>query len=250
MGWENRIIWGEGLFLQPQHLQQQERYFDRLVRSSTAPLRPFAWGLTQLELDKDLLTLGKFALRSRRRHPARRHALQHPRPGRPPAARSTCRRPRATASSTSCCPTRQPGAVEAAGPEHTGDRRPLRHRRARRRRQQRRLPISATLPIGKLRLRYRASRARRGPGSRRSGLARVIEVRRRPQRGARRELHPAGAGLRGVGRAGRVHQPGRGAAAPPRRGAGRPRVGDGDPRGGGDRRLPAAAAVQPLRNRC
>ena len=64
MGWENRIVWGEGLFLQPQHLQQQDRYFDRLVRASTGPLRPFAWGLTQLELDKDLLTLGKFAVRS------------------------------------------------------------------------------------------------------------------------------------------------------------------------------------------
>ena len=52
MGWENRIVWGEGLFLQPQHLQQQERYFDRLVRASTGPLRPFAWGLTHLELTR------------------------------------------------------------------------------------------------------------------------------------------------------------------------------------------------------
>src|SRR5580698_4777533 len=64
MGWENKVVWGEGLFLQPQHLQQQERYFERLVRTSTGGLRPFAWGLTQLELDSDLLTLGKFAVRS------------------------------------------------------------------------------------------------------------------------------------------------------------------------------------------
>src|SRR5271155_2368789 len=64
MGWENKVVWGEGLFLQPQHLQQQERYFERLVRTSTGGLRPFAWGLTQLELDSDLLTLGKFAGRS------------------------------------------------------------------------------------------------------------------------------------------------------------------------------------------
>lgn len=63
MGWENKVVWTEGLFLQPQHLQQQERYFDRLVRTSMAGLRPYAWGLSQFELDTDLLTLGKFALR-------------------------------------------------------------------------------------------------------------------------------------------------------------------------------------------
>ncbi|HVB67442.1 MAG TPA: type VI secretion system baseplate subunit TssK [Acetobacteraceae bacterium] len=64
MGWENRVVWTEGLFLQPQHLQQQDRYMERLVRASTAGLRPFAWGLTQLDFDADLLTLGKFALRA------------------------------------------------------------------------------------------------------------------------------------------------------------------------------------------
>src|SRR3954452_24859444 len=64
MGWENKVIWTEGLFLQPQHLQQQDRYVERLVRASTAGLRPFAWGLTALDIDRDLLTLGKFATRA------------------------------------------------------------------------------------------------------------------------------------------------------------------------------------------
>lgn len=64
MSWDNKVVWGEGLFLQPQHFQQQDRYFDRLVRDSTMGLRPFAWGLTELSLDNDLLTLGKFAVRS------------------------------------------------------------------------------------------------------------------------------------------------------------------------------------------
>jgi type VI secretion system protein ImpJ len=64
MGWENKVVWGEGLFLQPQHLQQQERYLERLVRGSTGGLVPFSYGLTQLEVDSDLLALGKFALRS------------------------------------------------------------------------------------------------------------------------------------------------------------------------------------------
>jgi len=64
MGWDNKVVWGEGLFLQPQHLQQQERYFEHLIRASTAGLVPFAYGVSQLDLDTDLLTLGKFAVRS------------------------------------------------------------------------------------------------------------------------------------------------------------------------------------------
>jgi len=36
MSWENKVVWTEGLFLQPQHLQQHDRYFERLVRVSTA----------------------------------------------------------------------------------------------------------------------------------------------------------------------------------------------------------------------
>lgn len=64
MDWENKVIWQEGLFLQPQHLQQQERYFEHLIRSSTAGLTAFSYGLTQLEINTDLLALGKFTVRA------------------------------------------------------------------------------------------------------------------------------------------------------------------------------------------
>jgi type VI secretion system protein ImpJ len=64
MGWENKVVWSEGLFLQPQHLQQQERYLERVVRGATAGVVPFAYGLTHLSIDTDLLALGKFAIRS------------------------------------------------------------------------------------------------------------------------------------------------------------------------------------------
>jgi type VI secretion system protein ImpJ len=62
--WENKVIWQEGLFLQPQHLQQQDRYFERLIRNSTAGLTPFGYGLTELDINTDLLALGKFGVRS------------------------------------------------------------------------------------------------------------------------------------------------------------------------------------------
>jgi type VI secretion system protein ImpJ len=59
----NRIVWSEGLFLQPQHFQQQERYLESYVQGRAAALRAYSWGFTQLEIERDLLTIGKLALR-------------------------------------------------------------------------------------------------------------------------------------------------------------------------------------------
>ncbi len=175
MGWENRIVWGEGLFLQPQHLQQQERYFDRLVRTSTGPLRPFAWGLTHLELDKDLLTLGKFAVRS---------AAGILPDGTPFAIPEQDGHPRAidlpeavrNVTVYLMLPTRQPGAVETAGPEHveTVARYVTEEHEAAD--SNAGYQSTATLPVGKLRLRFALEgEARAGFAS--VGLARVVEVR-------------------------------------------------------------------------
>ena len=175
MGWENRIIWGEGLFLQPQHLQQQDRYVDRLVRSSTAPLRPFAWGLTQLELDKDLLTLGKFSLRAAAGIMPDGTPFSVPDHDDHPAAIDL---PEATRNATIylMLAARQPGAVEAAGPEHTetvarlviGEHDAVDSNAG--------YQSSATLPVGKLRLRFAIEGEPRA-GFAAIGLARVVEVR-------------------------------------------------------------------------
>lgn len=59
---KNRVVWHEGLFLRPQHLQQQERYVQHLVEGRSKNARVFNWGLTQLELDPQLLKLGKIAI--------------------------------------------------------------------------------------------------------------------------------------------------------------------------------------------
>ena len=32
MSWDNRVLWSEGLFLQPHHFQQHDRYLERLTR--------------------------------------------------------------------------------------------------------------------------------------------------------------------------------------------------------------------------
>ena len=63
MSAHNKVVWSEGLFLQPQHFQQQDRYFERYVESRCQGLVPHAWGFSELEVDGDLLRLGKFGLR-------------------------------------------------------------------------------------------------------------------------------------------------------------------------------------------
>ena len=63
MSAHNRVIWSEGLFLQPQHFQQQERYFERYVETRCQPLVAHSWGFTELEFERDLLSIGKLGLR-------------------------------------------------------------------------------------------------------------------------------------------------------------------------------------------
>src|SRR5262252_1265115 len=63
MSAHSRVIWSEGLFLQPQHFQQQERYVERFVETRCRSLVPHAWGFTEIEFERDLLAIGKVAMR-------------------------------------------------------------------------------------------------------------------------------------------------------------------------------------------
>jgi type VI secretion system protein ImpJ len=62
MSWNSKIVWTEGLFIRPQHFQQTDRYFEKLLRSRVSALRPYPWGITELRLNRDMLALGKFAV--------------------------------------------------------------------------------------------------------------------------------------------------------------------------------------------
>jgi type VI secretion system protein ImpJ len=66
MTWDNRVIWSEGTFLQPQHLQQHDRYLEAQVELRTRPLLAHSWGFLELVLDESLLELGKVAVRRAR----------------------------------------------------------------------------------------------------------------------------------------------------------------------------------------
>ena len=59
----NRVIWSEGLFLQPQHFQQQDRYLERYVETRCQALIANSWGLTEIEFEREHLRIGKLSLR-------------------------------------------------------------------------------------------------------------------------------------------------------------------------------------------
>ena len=58
----NRVVWSEGMFLRVQHFQQSDRFTEHLTAASTRDLRPFPWGVAELEVEQELLNIGKFAI--------------------------------------------------------------------------------------------------------------------------------------------------------------------------------------------
>jgi type VI secretion system protein ImpJ len=62
MALDNRVLWSEGMFLQPQHFQQHDRWIEAQAHARTAQRGCFPWGLKHLVLDRELLDLGKFAV--------------------------------------------------------------------------------------------------------------------------------------------------------------------------------------------
>jgi type VI secretion system protein ImpJ len=63
MSANKKVIWTEGLFLEPQHFQQQDRYLERYIHERCRSLRKYGWGFSELSIDADLLTRGKFGIR-------------------------------------------------------------------------------------------------------------------------------------------------------------------------------------------
>ena len=62
MAWKNKVVWSEGMLLQPQHLQQHDRYWQSQLEARVSALRPYAWGFSGLRIDEQQLALGKLAL--------------------------------------------------------------------------------------------------------------------------------------------------------------------------------------------
>ena len=62
MSFDDKVIWSEGMFIRAQHFQQEARHVERQLRARTKALVPYGWGLTELRLNRELLSIGQFAV--------------------------------------------------------------------------------------------------------------------------------------------------------------------------------------------
>jgi len=58
----NKMIWCEGMLLQPHHFQQHDRYLENLIHCKTTRLNPHLWGFRQLQINKEDLMIGRITL--------------------------------------------------------------------------------------------------------------------------------------------------------------------------------------------
>lgn len=62
MSWYARVVWSEGMFLRPQHFQQNQRFIERFIEDRCKPVASYPWGLTALRIDPDQLSVGKIVI--------------------------------------------------------------------------------------------------------------------------------------------------------------------------------------------
>lgn len=62
MTWFNKVIWTEGMFLQPQHFQQHDRFLALQSHQRFGVAQGYGWGYVSLTLDSAALSLGKIAV--------------------------------------------------------------------------------------------------------------------------------------------------------------------------------------------
>jgi type VI secretion system protein ImpJ len=54
----SKVLWGEGLFLRPQHFQRQDAYHEWRQAEMARALHPYAWGVRHARVDADALASG------------------------------------------------------------------------------------------------------------------------------------------------------------------------------------------------
>jgi type VI secretion system protein ImpJ len=57
-----KVLWGEGLFLRPQHFQQQDLYHEARLQQTAQALHPYLWGVRHVEWDLDALRADRLRL--------------------------------------------------------------------------------------------------------------------------------------------------------------------------------------------
>lgn len=62
MPFHDKVIWSEGMFIRAQHFQQEGRHVGRLLEGRVGALRPYGWGLADLRLNREMLSIGRFGV--------------------------------------------------------------------------------------------------------------------------------------------------------------------------------------------
>ncbi|KVU85309.1 type VI secretion protein [Burkholderia ubonensis] len=55
MSYSAKVLWGEGLFLRPQHFQRQDAYHEARLFESIQAIQPYNWGVRTVRFDRDAL---------------------------------------------------------------------------------------------------------------------------------------------------------------------------------------------------
>jgi len=59
---KNRVIWREGLFIKPQHFQQQQRHNDYQLHQRFTTINSYGYGFHSLAINQELLKLGRIGV--------------------------------------------------------------------------------------------------------------------------------------------------------------------------------------------
>lgn len=55
-----RVFWSEGMFMTPQHLQQQDAYHEAMSTARMRVATPYHWGVVSMDIDTEALAAGEF----------------------------------------------------------------------------------------------------------------------------------------------------------------------------------------------
>lgn len=58
-----KVVWKDGMFIYPQHFQQQDIYYEELLHDHLGTLPIYNWGVLELEIDESFLKLNKIVIR-------------------------------------------------------------------------------------------------------------------------------------------------------------------------------------------
>src|SRR4051812_16657060 len=58
MNRSSKVLWGEGLFLRPQHFQRQDLYHESRLAELSRSVHPYLWGVRTLKFDTEALSAG------------------------------------------------------------------------------------------------------------------------------------------------------------------------------------------------